>query len=105
MDARSKPAIPMTGRELEETLGYLERVCEVVLPERTDDWTREDATDALIAASHVPRLVATIRGLQRDRELLIKERDEERALVAELRHENEGLRGAIDPARYSKSGV
>ena len=83
MDARIKPALPMTGRELEETLGYLDRVCEIVLPESPDQWTREDATDALIAASHLPRLIATIRDLQRDRELLIKERDEARALVKE----------------------
>lgn len=85
MDAGRKPAVPLTGRELEETLGYLDRVSEIVLPERTDHWTREDATDALIAASHVPRLVATIRDLQRDRERLTKERDEARALVNELK--------------------
>jgi len=38
MDARIKPALPMTGRELEETLGYLDRVCEIVLPCAAGAW-------------------------------------------------------------------
>jgi hypothetical protein len=88
MDAGSKPAAPMTGRELDETLGYLERVCATPLPDSVARWSREDSTNALIAASQVPQLIATIRALVHERALLIKERDEARALVKKLQEQS-----------------
>ncbi len=76
---------PLVGAELDRKLEQLEAQARTwvdldlsgnhKLWQETHVALRED----------VSRLVATIRDLQRDRELIIKERDAARALVKELR--------------------